>query len=121
MEASPELVMVSNVIYKEIDPSLPFTFTKEGIQFLKDNLGSGALIISDDLAQNSLLKTFSTKEVVTRPIENGVDVLIFSGYRIPTEEGLDAFFAAVKNKEVSEARINESISKIIELKEALLK
>jgi beta-N-acetylhexosaminidase len=122
MEAKPDLVMASNVIYKEIDPSLPFTFSSRGVQFLKSNLGEEVLIISDDLSQNSLLRNFSLKEIVTKPLEAGVDILIFSGYRLSVEQGLDTFFAAIKNKEVSEERINEAISRITQLKEeALLK
>ena len=121
MEAKPDLVMASNVIYKEIDPSLPFTFSSKGVQFLKSNLGEEVLIISDDLSQNSLLRNFSLKEIITKPLEAGVDILIFSGYRLPVEQGLDTFFAAVKNKEVSEERINEAISRIIQLKQNLLK
>jgi len=121
MEAKPDLVMASNVIYKEIGPSLPFTFSSKGVQFLKSNLGEEVLIISDDLSQNSLLRNFSLKEIITKPLEAGVDILIFSGYRLPVEQGLDTFFAAVKNKEVSEERINEAISRIIQLKQNLLK
>lgn len=120
MEAGPELVMVSNVVYKEIDPSLPFAFSSQGIQFLKDNLGSEILIISDDLAQNSLLKNFSLKEIVAKPIQAGVDILIFSGWRTPVEQGLDIFLGTVKNKEISETRINEAVSKITQLKQKLL-
>ena len=120
MEANPELVMVSNVIYKEIDPALPFAFSSKGIKFLKDNLGSEVLVLADDLSQNSLLEKFSLKEIVTLPIEAGVDVLIFSGHRLSVEQGLEAFLEAVKNKEVSEVKINTAASKIIQLKQKLL-
>jgi len=119
VEADPEFVMAANVVYKEIDPSLPFTFFPQAIQFLKNNLGNDLLIMSDDLAQTSLLEQFSLKEIVTRPVQAGVDVLIFSGWRAPVEEGLDAFFEAVENKEISNAKIVESVAKIIQLKESL--
>jgi len=121
MEAKPEFVMASNLIYKEIDQSLPFTFSSSAIQFLKNNLGSEVLIVSDDLDQNSLLKKFPLKEIVTKPIEAGVDILIFSGYRLPAEQGLTTFFEAVKNKEISEAKITEAVSKIIQFKQEILK
>lgn len=121
MESEPEFAITSNVIYKEIDSSLPFTFSLKGIKFLKDNLGTKILLISDDLDQNSLLKKYSLKEIMTKPIQAGVDILIFSDYRTPVKEGLDAFMEAIKNKEITEARINESYSRIIELKKKLLK
>jgi len=59
--------------------------------------------------------------MVVKPLEVWVDVLIFSGWRLPVEQGLNAFFAAVKNKEVSEERINEAVSRITQLKQSLLK
>ncbi len=118
-EAEPEFVITSNVIYKETEPSLPFTFSSKGIKFLKDNLGSKILLISDDLDQNSLLKKYSLKETLTKPIQAGVDILIFSGYRTAVPKGLNVFLEAIKNKEISEARINEAYLKIIELKKKL--
>ena len=120
LEINPEFVMVSNLIYKDINPSLPFSFSSEGIQFLKNNLGENVLIISDDLDQNSLLEKFSLKEIIAKPIEAGVDILLFSGYRLPAEQGLCEFFRAVKNNEISKEKIDETISKIIKLKEKSL-
>ena len=119
MEANPEMVMASNAVYPEIDSILPFTFSSQSIQFLKTNLGSDTLIISDDLAQNSLLQNFSLKEIVTKPVEVGIDILIFSGWRTQVEQGLDTFLAAVVDKEISEERLQESISRIIKIKQNL--
>ena len=121
MEVKPEMVMVSNAIYKEIDPSLPFTFSPIAIQFLKNNLGSEILIISDDLAQNSLLNKFSLKEIVTKPIVAGVDILIFSGWRLPVEQGLDEFLKAFRNGEISKEKIDKAISRVTQLKQILTK
>ena len=119
MEAEPELVMVANILYEEIDPSLPFTFSSQGIELLKNSLGSEVLIISDDLAQTSLLANFSLREIVTKPITAGVDILLFSGWRLPAEQGLDAFLEAVENQEIAEETLNEAISRVVSLKQKL--
>lgn len=120
-QAEPELVMTSNAIYKEMGPALPFTFSQKSIQLLKNELGAGILIISDDLDQNSLLNKFALKEIVTKPIEAGVDILIFSGYRVPVETGLDAFLEALRNNDISKEKIQAAISRIIKIKQSLLK
>lgn len=119
MEAKPELVMTTNVVYSEIDPAFPFSFSPYGIQFLKDNLGTEILIISDDLSQNYLLENFTLKEIVTKPIQAGIDILIFSGWEIEITKGLDAFFQAFKNGELSQEKIDAAVSRIIKLKEDL--
>ncbi|MFH1714514.1 MAG: glycoside hydrolase family 3 N-terminal domain-containing protein [Candidatus Nealsonbacteria bacterium] len=117
MEAIPEFVMTSNMTYQEIDPDLPFNFSAKAIQFLKDKLGSQILIISDDLDQNSLLNNFSLKEIVVKPAEAGIDILIFSGYRLSPAKALDEFFAAYKNNEISKEKVDSAVSRIIQLKQ----
>ena len=121
MEAGPELIMTSNAIYPEIDSSLPFNFSSNCIQFLKNNLGSNIMIVSDYLAQTALLEKFSLKEIVRKPIEAGVDILIFSGYKIPVEQGLDAFLSVLDKKEISEQKMIEVVSKVLEFKKQALK
>jgi len=120
MEANPEFVMTSNVVYKSLDPSRPFSFSSAGIGFLKNNLGSEGLILSDDLAQNSLLEKFSLEEIVSQPLQAGVDILIFSGWREEASETLGAAYAAAREGKISQAEINEKVSKIIELKQILM-
>jgi len=112
-----EMIMTSNVIYKELNENLPFTFSEKGIHFLKEKNKGDYLIISDDLDQNSLLNKFSLNEIVSLPFKAGVDILIFSGWRLPAEKGISAFKQAVEKNEISEDRINQSVLKIIELKQ----
>jgi len=120
MESNPELVMTSNVVYQPVDSSLPFTLSAKAIQYLKNNLGERILVISDDLDQNSLLKKFPLKEILIKPVEAGVDILIFSGWRLPVENGLDTFWQSFQNGEVSKEKIETACSRIIQLKQKLL-
>jgi len=117
MEANPQLVMAANVVYQDIDPLLPLTFSASGIQFLKEKLGTNPLIISDDLDQNSLLENFTLKEIITKPIESGIDLMILSGWRNPTHLGLDAFWSAFEKDEISKTKVREAVSKIINFKQ----
>lgn len=120
IDANPELVMVSNVIYREIDPSLPFAFSFSSIQFLKNNLNSEILIVSDDLAQNYLLENFSLKDLFARPISAGVDLLIFSGWEADIEDSLNIFFNSFRRGELSRGKIEEAVLRIINLKQTML-
>ncbi len=120
-ESKPEIIMTSNLIYQQIDSSLPFPLSAKAIRYLKDNLGQEILIVSDDLDQNSLLEKFSLKDIVKKPVEAGADILIFSGYRLPAEKGLDEAIQAAQNKEISLEKIDKAFSRIIQLKKTLLK
>ncbi len=120
VQAEPEFIMIANAVYPDIDDSAPLTFSPLGISYLKSNLGASALILSDDLAQNSLLEKFSLQDIVTKPITAGVDVMIFSGWRFPVAQGMDAFFAAANSGKISDIKLQEEVSKIINLKQNLL-
>ncbi|MCX6758969.1 MAG: hypothetical protein NT012_00140 [Candidatus Nealsonbacteria bacterium] len=120
IEANPEFIMTANMVYKNLDPNLLFTFSPTAIQFLKDNLGSEIIIISDDLAQKYLLANFSLKDIMIKPVQAGVNLLIFSGWEISVSEGLDIFFDTFKKGGVSQSKIKESLSKIIKIKERLM-
>lgn len=120
MEVNPELVITSNVLYKEIDSTLPLAFSAKGIQFLKTVLGNDILIIPDDLAQNSfIIKKYAVKDLVSLPVEAGADFIIFSGYRIPLEQGLDAFYQAFREGKISKEKVQRAINRIVKLKNNL--
>ncbi|MDP3990911.1 MAG: glycoside hydrolase family 3 N-terminal domain-containing protein [Candidatus Nealsonbacteria bacterium] len=120
MSAQPELVMVSNAIYSEIDPDLPFALSLKGIGLLKKSLGEEYIIITDALPQDNLTDRFSLKSIVTLPIMAGVDMLIFTGRDETIKTAAQILVEAVKNNEISEKTIDESALKIIKLKQKLL-
>lgn len=108
MEANPSLVMVASVVYPIIEDNLPFAFSGNGIAFLKNKLGDGPLVITDDLSQDVFSKNFSLKERATMPLVAGVDILLFSSW----EAGIiDAI------KDLPEETINKAALKIIKLKQ----
>jgi len=123
LEANPEIIMTSNVIYLEVDESFPFTLSQKAIQFLKTELKNNFLIISDDLSSPVLKRGFSLENSITLAVKAGVDILIVAGFDTP-EDPLSAFnflLEAAKTGQISEKRINESIFKTIKLKQKLLK
>lgn len=120
-EALSEFIMISNVVYKDFDDETPFSFLAEGIDFLKQEIKGNYIIVSDDLDQYSLLDKFPLKEIVSLPFNAGVDIIIFSGWRLASAEGIEAFKKSVEEGKVSPGRINQSVLKIINLKQELLK
>ena len=112
MEANPALVMVASVVYPVIEDNLPFTFSKNGIAFLKNKLGDNPLIITDDLSQIVFSKNFSLEERVALPLMAGVDILLFSVWE-------NKIIDAVKN--IPEQLINGAVLRIIQLKQSYFK
>ena len=87
-------------------------------------LAKGILGIKKGEPQKIKMGNFpSLKEVMDQAAKAGVDMLIFSGYKLPAdkiEEAATALYEAVQNGEISEARINRSVLKIIKLKERMI-
>jgi beta-N-acetylhexosaminidase len=120
-EAKPELIMTANVIYSDIDKNLPFTFSSEGIQFLKNKIKDEYLIISDDLSSKILKEEFTLKNSVILAKKAGIDILLVAGWKQPEDplEAFDAILEATKNGEIPEEKINKSVLKIIRLKQKI--
>ncbi|MCP4576371.1 MAG: glycoside hydrolase family 3 protein, partial [Deltaproteobacteria bacterium] len=58
--ATPEFVMaVVDVIYQPIDPDLSFAISPHGINFLREEIAGDYLIISDDLATETMKNKYS--------------------------------------------------------------
>lgn len=112
-DINAKMIMTANVIFNE---NLPFSFIKQEIDFLKKEVKGDYLIISDDLDQNSLLKSFSLQDIVSLPFLAGNDLLIFSGWRLPSEQGILAFKKAVVEGKISLGEVDKGFLKIIEFK-----
>jgi hypothetical protein len=55
--------------------------------------------------------------MVIKPIEAGVDIMIFSGWRSSVEQALETFLSALEIGEISETSVNNAVSKIINFKQ----
>lgn len=122
MEAQPELIMTANVIYSEIDEKLPLTLSLNGIQFLKEKIKGDYIIISDDLASKVLKENFPSESQIILAKKAGVDILLVAGWSQSHRDQLNAFNAVLKaaqEGEIDEKQINDSVLKIIKLKQKI--
>jgi beta-glucosidase-like glycosyl hydrolase len=117
VEANPEFVMVANIIVNELDSQKRFLFSEKDIEFLKEVLPGDYLIMTDDLSQNVFLQKFSLEDITTTPINAGVNVLLFSDFRENPEKAMEAFFQAVQAGKVDQEKIEQSVLKIIKIKQ----
>ena len=86
---------------------------------MKERLGFKGLITTDSLTMAAIWKKFTIEEIVLHGINAGNDVLVFCG---PAEismqlEVISAFKKLVSERKISMDRINESVEKILKLKE----
>jgi beta-N-acetylhexosaminidase len=96
------------------DGTMPATLSKpmlEGV--LRGELGFRGLIVSDAFDMGGLTEHFETGEAAVRAIEAGEDQILLSP---DTEVAIAAVKAAVASGRIPEARIDQSVARILEAK-----
>ena len=118
-------VMVGHVLDKKVDPLLPASLSPAHINILRKTIGFTGVVFTDDLDMGAITETRTTGQAVVAAVQAGVDVVVISNNI--TTYNKNAFFdartalvAAVKNGTLSEARINESYTRIMKLKYPLV-
>ncbi|WP_022703517.1 beta-N-acetylhexosaminidase [Pseudorhodobacter ferrugineus] len=68
------MAMTAHIIYTAIDPDLPATTSPKMVQVMRDDIGFGGLLISDDLSMNALSGDYASRAAKT--IAAGVDIAL---------------------------------------------
>ena len=116
-----EIIMTAHVKYHKMDPLFPATLSKTILtKFLKEELGFQGLIITDDLEMKAVEKHYSEEEIPTLAVLAGADCLLVCHSYEKQQAFIKALQTAVKNRVITEKRIQESFDKIINLKKKYL-
>jgi beta-N-acetylhexosaminidase len=80
---------------------------------LRRDLGFHGLVVTDALSMGAIVSRFGPAQAAVRALEAGADVLL-----MPTDphQAIEAVLAAVQRGELSEARIDSSVTRVFEAK-----
>lgn len=113
-------VMISHILYSQLDNEYPSSLSYQVItKLLKEKLGFNGLITTDSLTMAAIWERYSLEEIVLNGINAGNDVLVFCGEaKLSTQlEIIETFKRLVMTNKITMERIDESVSKILRLKE----
>jgi len=111
--AGANMVMTGHLIVPDVD-DLPATLSSALLtDVLRGELAFDGVIITDSLAMNAISRHYSTPFVAVTAVGAGVDIILMP---VDVEETISALVAAVESGDISESRIDESVSRIIRLK-----
>lgn len=114
IDAGADAVMVGHLIVTDVEdePAL-FSYTLL-TELLRGEMGFDGVIMTDALEMQALSDHYGTGEIAVRAVSAGVDMLL-----CPTslDTAVNALVRAVESGEISEARIDESVLRILTLKE----
>ncbi len=123
-------IMTAHIIEKAIDPSQIATFSPAVInKLLRDEIGFKGVIITDSLAMEAVyLSSSSLQEAALKALQAGHDVLCLGGkllvgqhegYEVTADDMIAMhryLVNAVRQGKISEARINQSVQRVLNLK-----
>ena len=111
-------VMIAHITMQNVTrDGLPATLSREIITGkLREELGYTGIVIADAMMMGAIKEHYTSAEAAVLALEAGCDVLLMPyDYR----EAFDGVIAAVESGRLSEARIDESVKRIMNLKERL--
>ena len=119
IEAGVDTVMTAHVAVPQLTKGAktPATLSGELItDVLKNTLGFRGIVVTDALEMEGLTKHYGNGDAAVAAVKAGVDVLLLPP---DAEDAINAVERAVKNGEISEKRIDESVKKILDAKQRL--
>ena len=135
IEAGTDMVMTAHIQYPQIEKEtyssvttgeqlfLPATMSKTILtDILRGDMGFDGVIVCDALDMAAIADNFSMEDTIRLTIGAGVDMLILpsvkdtASFRL-MDTYIDTAAALVERGEISEERINESVHRILEMKQ----
>jgi beta-N-acetylhexosaminidase len=112
-----DAVMVAHILLNKIDPQNPASLSKIIItDFLRKQLNFSGVIITDDMTMGAIVKNYDMGDAAVKSVNAGSDiVLVCHGYDSEVAV-IDALKKAVQDGVISEDRMNESVYRILKLK-----
>ena len=117
IETGAQMIMVGHIA---VDGSeVPASLSNDAVTgILKKKMGFSGLVITDALNMGAVAENYTGAEIAVMAVEAGEDLLLMPA---SAREARDAVLSAVENGDILEARINESVKKILMYKAQYLK
>ncbi len=115
--AGTDLVMVAHIaVPNAASDGLPASLSQEIITHrLRGELGFDGVVITDSLAMGAITQSYSAADAAVLSLQAGADLLLMPN-GLP--EAFDGVMDAVENGGLDEARIDESVRRVLTLKQA---
>ena len=111
------MVMVTHILNPQLDPNLPTSLSPNVVTgILRKQLNFKGVIISDTLWMGGISNTYSLAQAAVLAVRAGTDLLLGPRGRADTQNMIYGLHQAVMNGQISEAQINASVARILEMK-----
>lgn len=115
IEAGADFIMVGHICVPQITgESVPATLSHKMVtEVLRQELGFEGLIITDAMNMGAITALYNSGDAAVKAIDAGVDMILMPA---SFSDAVDGIKDAVSGGELSEERIDDSVSRILEVK-----
>ena len=114
IEAKADFVMIGNVKALNLDNINPAPFSYKIVtEILKNELGYTEIVISAPMNEGAVLNSHTSAQAAVESVKAGIDMILMPNN---LEIASEALYNAVREGEIPESRIDESVMKILQCK-----
>ncbi|WP_244898149.1 beta-N-acetylhexosaminidase [Paenibacillus xylanexedens] len=113
-----EAVMVAHILFPKLDPDHPASLSDVIIgEHLRGKFKYDGVVITDDLSMGAIAKNFKLDQAALATVKAGSDILLVAHSYESAKTIFETLISAVKSGKITESRIDESVYRILTLKQ----
>lgn len=118
IQAQADVVMVAHILFPKLDSEKPASLSQEIIgKLLREEMGFQGVVITDDLTMGAITDHYTLEAAAVDTVLAGSDILLVA-HEYENEEAVrKALLESVKDGSIAESRIDESVYRILALKD----
>lgn len=114
---APGMIMATDVLVPSVDPTYPAEISAKWINgILRQQMGYDGVVATDAIWMNGITDHWSITQASVLAVQAGDDIIEGAGNAAVSQQILDALKAAVASGQITKARIDQSVRRIIRLK-----
>ena len=116
-----EAVMLSHVVYRDLDPRWPATLSSVVAKdLLREIMGFKGVTMTDDLDMGAIDKHFDIETTIRRISGSGIDIVLICHDRLKMEKAYQALLKAVRKSGEARRMATASVRRILDMKRKFL-
>lgn len=117
IENNVEAVMIAHILMKKIDSENPASLSKTIItDILRKQLDFNGVVITDDMTMGAIVENYIIEEAAIQSVNAGADIVLVCHGSDNKIAVIEALKKAVEEGTISKERVNESVYRILKLK-----
>ena len=118
IQEGADVVMIAHILLPQLDPENPSSMSPVIISdLLRSKLNYEGVVITDDMTMQAITDHYDIGSASVQSVKAGSDIIMVAHDYNKVTAAFDAIQSAVVNGEIPEERINDSVLRIIQLKE----